>query len=398
MIPRKTYLDYLISARNLQVIKVISGIRRCGKSTLLELFIHYLKDQGIGDDQIIFINFEDMAYDELRDYKSLYKYIGSKMDSNKMTYIFLDEIQHVSQFERAVDSLFIQKNVDLYITGSNAYFMSGELATLLSGRYIEVEMLPLSFREYTSGISSTKSISELYSRYLLNSSFPYTVQLGDNDLIINEYLQGLYSTVILKDVITRHKISNVMMLEDVTRFLFDNIGNQTSLTKIANTMTSHGRKIDPKTVEKYIKALTDSLILYKAKRYNIKGKQYLKTLEKYYIVDIGLRYMLLGKRSTDVGHILENVVYLELIRRGYDVYVGQVDNLEVDFVAMKNGNISYYQVAATVREASTLKRELTPLQKIDDHYPKLILTLDDDPVADYNGIQRMNALEFLLQK
>ena len=398
MIPRKAYLDYLISARNLQVIKVISGIRRCGKSTLLELFIHYLKDQGIGDDQIIFINFEDMAYDELRDYKSLYKYIGSKMDSNKMTYIFLDEIQHVSQFERAVDSLFIQKNVDLYITGSNAYFMSGELATLLSGRYIEVEMLPLSFREYTSGISSTKSISELYSRYLLNSSFPYTVQLGDNDLIINEYLQGLYSTVILKDVITRHKISNVMMLEDVTRFLFDNIGNQTSLTKIANTMTSHGRKIDPKTVEKYIKALTDSLILYKAKRYNIKGKQYLKTLEKYYIVDIGLRYMLLGKRSTDVGHILENVVYLELIRRGYDVYVGQVDNLEVDFVAMKNGNISYYQVAATVREASTLKRELTPLQKIDDHYPKLILTLDDDPVADYNGIQRMNALEFLLQK
>jgi uncharacterized protein len=398
MIPRKAYLDYLISARNLQVIKVISGIRRCGKSTLLELFIHYLKDQGIGDDQIIFINFEDIAYDELRDYKSLYKYIGSKMDSNKMTYIFLDEIQHVSQFERAVDSLFIQKNVDLYITGSNAYFMSGELATLLSGRYIEIEMLPLSFSEYTSGISSTKSISELYSRYLVNSSFPYTVLLGDNDMIINEYLQGLYSTVILKDVITRHRISHVMMLEDVTRFLFDNIGNQTSITKIANTMTSHGRKIDPKTVEKYIKALTDSLILYKAKRYNIKGKQYLKTLEKYYIVDIGLRYMLLGKRNTDVGHILENVVYLELIRRGYDVYVGQVDNLEVDFVAMKNGNISYYQVAATVREATTLKRELAPLQKIDDHYPKVILTLDDDPIADYDGIRRMNALEFLLQK
>ena len=398
MIPRKTYLDFLISAQGLQVIKVISGIRRCGKSTLLELFRNYLKNQGIGDDQIIFINFEDMAYDELRDYKSLYKYIESKMDSNKRTYIFLDEIQHVSQFERAVDSLFIQKNVDLYITGSNAYFMSGELATLLSGRYIKIEMLPLSFSEYNLGISSTKSISELYSRYLVNSSFPYTVQLGDNDIITHEYLQGLYSTVILKDVITRNKISNGMMLEDITRFLFDNIGNKTSITKIANTMTSHGRKIDPKTVEKYIKALTDSFILYKAKRYNIKGKQYLKTLEKYYIVDIGLRYMLLGKRNIDVGHILENIVYLELIRRGYDVYVGQVDNLEVDFVAMKNGTISYYQVAATVREASTLKRELTPLQKIDDHYPKLILTLDDDPIADYAGICRMNALEFLLQE
>jgi len=396
MIPRKEYLDFLISVKNLQLIKVISGIRRCGKSTLFELYRDYLLAQNIDDEQLIFINFEDLAYDSLRDYKLLHAYIKPKINADKMTYIFLDEIQHVSEFERVVDSLFIQKNVDIYITGSNAYFMSGELATLLSGRYIELKMLPLSFGEYCIGEPSNRTVSEKYSRYLMNSSFPYTVQLGDQRKIIVDYLQGLYNTVILKDVIARYKITDVMMLEDVAKFLFDNIGNQTSITKVANTMTSHGRKIDPKTVEKYVKALSDSLIIYKAKRYNIKGKQYLKTLGKYYVVDIGLRYMLLGQRNTDIGHILENIIYLELIRRGYDVYVGQVGDLEVDFVAMNSESTIYYQVAATVREELTLKRELAPLQKINDHYPKFILTLDDDPEADYDGIRRINALSFLL--
>jgi len=315
-----------------------------------------------------------------------------------MNYIFLDEIQHVLEYQKAVDSLFIKKNVDLYITGSNAYFMSGELATLLSGRYIELKMLPLSFSEYCDGNIDNITVNQKYLRYLENSSFPYTLQYGDDKKAIIDYLQSLYNTVILKDVITRYKISDVMMLESVTKFVFDNIGNQMSTTKIANTMTSGGRKIDAKTVEKYIKSLMDSLIVYQAKRYNIKGKQYLKTLEKYYVVDIGLRYMLLGKRSADVGHILENVIYLELIRRGYDVYVGQVGNLEVDFVAMNQDGINYFQVAASVRDEETLKRELNSLQKINDYYPKYILTLDEDPTADYDGIKRINALDWMLQK
>lgn len=395
MIPRKEYMDFLMRSKDLQIIKVVSGIRRCGKSTLFELYRAYLLNQGIDESQLIYINFEDLDYDHLHHYRALYDYIMPLLNREKMNYIFLDEIQHVQQFEKAVDSLFIKKNVDLYITGSNAYFMSGELATLLSGRYLELKMLPLSFSEYCIGNSQNISIPQKYTSYLMNSSFPYTVQLGNQYQVIQDYLQGLYNTVIIKDVISRYKISDVTMLEDVVKFVFDNIGNPLSMTKIANTMTSNGRKIDSKTVEKYMKALVDSLIIYKAKRYNIKGKQYLTTLEKYYVVDIGLRYMLLGKRSTDVGHILENVVYLELIRRGYDVYVGQVGDLEVDFVAMNQDGMTYYQVAASVRDETTLKRELASLQKISDHYPKYILTLDEDPDADYEGVKKINVLEWL---
>ena len=300
MIPRKAYLDFLISAQDLQVIKVISGIRRCGKSTLLELFRHYLKDQGISDDQIIFINFEDMAYDELRDYKSLYKYIESKMDSNKMTYIFLDEIQHVSQFERAVDSLFIQKNVDLYITGSNAYFMSGELATLLSGRYIEVEMLPLSFSEFTLGISSTKSVSELYSRYLVNSSFPYTVQLGDNDLIIHEYLQGLYSTVILKDVITRNKISNVMMLEDVeTLEKSVSMLNKLALEKDVQSKSQFARWVTNK--EEHAQKIIETIAnYYLTQRVKTSQEDYVERLKAHHAVIINAMKV---KQNTDAKYV-----------------------------------------------------------------------------------------------
>lgn len=397
LIPRKEYLDYLIRSKDLQLIKVVSGIRRCGKSTLFDMYKGYLLEHGIDQEQLISINFEDLEYDHLKDYKALYDHIAPRLLSDCKNYIFLDEIQHVAQFEKVVDGLFIKKNVDLYITGSNAYFMSGELATLLSGRYTELKMLPLSFKEYCFGNTQQGSDAEKYRRYLMHSSFPYTVILGEQYQVIQDYLQGLYNTVILKDVVARYKIADVMMLEDVTKFLFDNIGNQLSMTKVANTMTSYGRKIDPKTVEKYVKALMDSLIIYKANRYNIKGKQYLTTLEKYYVVDIGLRYMLLGRRNMDVGHILENVIYLELIRRGYDVYVGQVGDLEVDFVAMNREGQEYFQVAASVRDEDTLKRELASLNKINDHYPKMILTLDDDPPADYEGIKRMNALEWLLR-
>ena len=398
MIPRNDYINFLINSKDKQIIKVISGIRRCGKSTLFELYKEYLLKNDVDNSQIISINFEDIDYEDLQDYKILYKYIKDKLLDNKMNYIFLDEIQHVDSFEKAVDRLFIKKNVDLYITGSNAYFMSGELATLLSGRYIELKMLPLSFSEYCIGNTENISVSEKYRKYIENSSFPYILNYDNNNKEIRDYLNSLYSTVLLKDIVARYRISDVMMLESVIKFVFDNIGNQLSLSKIANTMTSDGRKIDVKTVEKYMKALMDSLMVYQAKRYNIKGKQYLKTLEKYYVVDIGLRYMLLGKRNTDVGHILENVVYLELIRRGYDVYVGQIGDLEVDFVAMNEDGITYFQVSASVRDENTLARELGSLLKINDHYPKYILTLDDDPVADYDGIKRINALDWLLKK
>ena len=399
-IKRKEYLEKLLAWKDKQIIKVITGVRRCGKSTLMDIFQNYLKQTGVKQEQIISINFEDYDFYELRDPVKLYAYIKERLYSNGMTYIFLDEVQHVADFPRAVDSLYIKKNVDLYLTGSNAYMLSGEIATLLSGRYVEISMLPLSFKEYVEG-TETRRESEWgrkYADYLQNSSFPYTLELRENPKEIKTYLDAIYNTVVVKDIASRKKISDTLMLESVTRFMFDNIGNPLSSKKIADAMISAGRKIDVKTVEKMIEGLTESFILYRADRYNVKGKQYLKTLEKYYVVDIGLRYALLGSRSADVGHILENVVYLELLRRGYAVYVGKVDGQEVDFVAMDDSGSVYYQVAATVREQSTLQRELAPLQKIRDHYPKILLTLDEDPVADYDGIRRINALDWLIGK
>ena len=398
IINRQEYLDKLIALRDKQLIKVITGIRRCGKSTLMEIFQNYLKSNGVSDNNIISINFEDYDNYELREPSKLYSYIKEKLSDTGMNYIFLDEIQHVEDFPRIVDSLYIKKNVDIYITGSNAYMLSSEIATLLSGRYVEIKMLPLSFKEYIESTGDTKELSRKYADYIENSSFPYTLELRDTPKELYNYLEGIYNSIVVKDIANRKKITDTMMLESITRFLFDNIGNPMSTKKIADTMTSMGRKIDVKTVEKYVSALTESFVMYQAKRYNVKGKQYLKTLEKYYAVDMGLRSMLLGTRGADVGHILENVVYLELIRRGYDVYVGKIDDLEVDFVAMDKKQIEYFQVAATVRDENTLNRELLPLQKISDNYPKVILTLDDDPEADYDGIKRINVLDWLIEK
>ncbi len=396
-INRKEYLEKLIALKDKQLIKVITGVRRCGKSKLLEIYQDYLMKQGVSEDQIISINFEDYDFVNLNDSDKLYHYVKERLKKGKMTYIFLDEIQHVHDFPRVVDALYIKDNTDIYITGSNAYMLSSEIATLISGRYIEIMMLPLSFKEYVSYFDNPSDLRRLYLDYLTSSSFPYTLDLKGQPKEIRDYLDAVYNTIVVKDVDNRKKITDTMMLESITKFMFDNIGNPLSTKKIADTMNSDGRKLDVKTVEKYIDALQESYILYQAKRYNIKGKQYLKTLEKYYVVDIGMRYMLLGTRSTDIGHILENVIFLELIRRGYDVYVGKVDNQEVDFVAMSSNNITYIQVAASVRDDKTLQRELKPLQKITDHYPKLILTLDDDPVADYDGIRRLNALDWLLE-
>lgn len=396
LVKRKEYLDKLISLKDKKVIKIITGVRRCGKSTLMEIFKDYLRENGVDEKNIISINFEDYDFYDLREPSKLYAYIKDRINSEKQNYIFLDEIQHVEDFPRVVDSLFIKNNVDIYITGSNAYMLSSEIATLISGRYIEISMLPLSFAEYVSTTGDKKDLSRKYIDYIENSSFPYTLELRDHVSEIKSYLDGIYNTVVVKDIATRKKITDVYSLESVTRFMFDNIGNPLSIKKIADTMTSDGRKIDVKTVEKFINGLTESFVLYRANRYDVKGKQYLKTLEKYYVVDIGLRYMLLGNRSNDIGHILENVVYLELLRRGYDVYVGKVDNIEVDFVAMNNKKTIYFQVAATVRDSKTLERELKSLQIINDHYQKFILTLDEDPEVDYDGIRKVNALDWLL--
>ncbi len=398
LIERKEYLEKLIAFKDKQLIKVVTGIRRCGKSTLLEMFRDYLLKNGIMPEQIISLNFEDFDNEELCDARKLYAYIKEHSVPDKMNYIFLDEVHHIEDFPKVVDSLYIRKNIDLYITGSNAYMLSSEIATLISGRYVQIEMLPLSFKEYVSSTGSEADLARKYTSYLEKSSFPYALELADHPKELRDYLEGLFNTIVVKDISLRKKITDPMMLRSLLRFLFDNIGSPLSSKKIADTMTSEGRKIDVKTVEKYIDALMESYVVYEARRYNIKGRQYLKTLEKYYVVDIGMRYMLLGSRSTDVGHILENVVYLELLRRGYDVYVGKVDELEVDFVAVDSKRTTYFQVAATVRDKSTLKRELAPLQSINNHYPKLILTLDDDPEADYEGIRRVNALNWLMGK
>ena len=408
-IDRKEYLDFLVKSKDRQIIKVVSGVRRCGKSTLFEIYKDFLLENGVAKNQIISINFEDMDYKELTDYKKLYKYIKSKMIEDKKNYIFLDEIQHVDKFEKVVDSLFIKENTDLYITGSNAYFMSSELATLLSGRYIELKMLPLSFKEYYQAKLEyekleqkenriSKTLIQYYNEYIVNSSFPYTLQLDSDLKNIHEYLSGIYNSVLLKDIVARLKISDVMRLESVVKYIFDNIGNLTSLSKIGNTLTSMGRKTDAKTIEKYIRGLTDSLLVHEVSRYNIKGKEFLSTLSKYYVADLGLRQMILGNRNIDMGHILKNIIYLELIRRKGNVYVGQFDKNEIDFVVINSNEIEYYQVALTVLDENTLKRELDAFKNIKDNYPKYLITLDDVMVnTDYDGIKVVNALEWLLE-
>ncbi|MBO5212453.1 MAG: ATP-binding protein [Clostridia bacterium] len=396
LIQRKEYLDKLIAFKDKQLIKIVTGIRRCGKSTLLALYQDWLRSQGVADEQIISINFEDLDYEELTDYKKLHAYLKERMVKGKMTYIFLDEVHHIDNFPKVVDSLYIKENVDIYITGSNAYMLSSEIATLISGRYVQIEMLPFSFKEYMESTGSMSDRGIKFTEYLERSSFPFALKFQDQPNELRDYLEGLYNTIVIKDIVTRKKISDTMMLRSILHFVFDNIGNPLSSKKIADTLTSEGRKIDTKTVEKYLEALTESYIIYQAKRYNIKGKQHLKTLEKYYVVDIGLRLMLLGSKGADAGRILENVVYLELLRRGYEVYVGKVDEYEVDFVAQNNKGTTYFQVALTVRDEHTLERELRVLQSIKDHYPKLLLTLDDDPEAQYNGIRRINARDWLL--
>lgn len=399
MIQRKHYLEDLISLRDKQVIKVVTGIRRCGKSTLFELYQDSLLSSGVEPKQIISCNLEAGEYADIINHKALYQLISDQLLPDKMNYIFLDEVQCVSDFQKAVDALFIKKNCDVYITGSNAFLLSGELATLLSGRYIEIRMLPLSFKEFVSAYPEDSNIDRLYQEYIHNSSFPYTLQLT-RAKDIRQYLEGIYDSIVIKDIVTRRRIADVTMLKSVTRFLFDNIGNLCSTKKIADTMTSAGRKITVHTVENYLEALTESFIFYRVGRYDIKGKQYLKTGDKYYAADIGLRYSILGNKKADDGHILENIIYLELIRRGYEVYIGKVGAAEIDFIAIGEEGEEYYQVAYTVIDADgkTLERELAPLDAIRDHNPKYLLTMDYGPTISHNGIKQINALDWLLRE
>lgn len=395
---RKEYLDKLLALRKKQIIKVITGVRRCGKSTLLEIMQDELRSMGVQEKQIIAINFEDYENKELRNPDILYSHIVSRLSNSGTTYIFLDEIQHVNNFADVVNAIFIKPNVDLYITGSNAFMLSSEIATLLSGRYLEINLLPLSYSEYIESSGNENDLNRKYINYITNSSFPYTTEIQDNPTIVNDYLQGIYNTIILKDVMQRRSFRDVMMLESIVAFVMDNIGNTLSSKKIADTMTSSGRKIDVKTVEKYLSALQESFIIYKAGRYNIKGRQLLKTMEKYYLVDVALRQVILGRQGVDLGHLLENIVYLELLRRNQHVFIGKSDNLKIDFVTINGQDISYYQVAATVRDENTLRRELTPLQNIRDNHPKWLLTLDDDPDINLQGIRKVNVLQWLLHK
>ena len=395
-IERPEYLEQLIRFREKEVIKVVTGIRRCGKSTLFDLYCEYLVQDGVSKDQIIRVNMEDPDYHDIRDYMQLYDWIRQQMHSEKMNYILIDEVQNVPEFQKAVDGLYIKENCDVYITGSNAYLMSGELATLLAGRYVEIKMLPLSFKEYLSALGDKTDLMLKYQNYIQNGSFPYVVQL-EKKRDIHAYLEGIYTSIILKDIMARYRIADTGGLDSVIRFMFDNVGNLCSATKIANTMTTAGRKIAISTVENYLGALTECFILYKAGRYDVKGKQYLTTGNKYYLCDMGLRYYLLGTKRADLGHILENVVYLELLRRGYEVYIGKVGNAEIDFIAIGEEGEEYYQVALTVMEESTLERELAPLESIRDHNPKYLLTMDFTPLTSHNGIKQWNVLEWLMK-
>lgn len=393
MIQRNDYMEKLKLWKDKQVIKVITGIRRCGKSTLLKQFKEYLLGQGVKEEQCIFLLLDDLQNENLREYHCLYEYITERLTEGQKYYIFLDEIQLVPEFQKAVDSLYLKENVDIYLTGSNAYMLSGELATLLSGRYVEIGMLPFSFREYMEATGLEKK--QAFQKYFLQGGFPYASQIREEEAY-QEYIAGIFHTVLLKDIVDRKKINDIKLLESILRFLADNVGNVVSSKKIADTLTSMGRKTTSITVDNYLRALQEAFVLYEAERYDVKGKQFLQSLCKYYLVDMSFRTHLLGTKTRDFGHVLENIVYLELIRRGYRVSVGKVDLEEVDFVARKGDNKVYYQVAATILDPATFEREIRPLKKITDNYPKYILSMDELPLGE-DGINQANIIDFLTE-
>ena len=407
MVERKEYLERLKLWKDEQVIKVVTGIRRCGKSTLLMQYQDYLKQSGVEADRIIAINFEELEYEELCDYKKLYEYIKARLSVDKTTYIFLDEIQKVPYFEKVVDSLYVKQETDIYITGSNAYMLSGDLATLLSGRYVEISMLPLSFAEYLQVNSKDKDSA--FADYMRYGGMPFIATAEKTEEKITTYLEGIYNTVIVKDIEDRQKrkewdnsdtgrITDISLLKTIAKYLSSVIGSLVTVRSITNYLVSSGRKISPNTVSDYVNALTESFIFYPAERFDIVGKQLLKTNTKYYMVDLGIRNLILPKKSYDLGFSVENVVYFELLRRGYKVSVGKYGNTEIDFVAERNGELEYIQVTADMAAKETFDRELAPLTAVKDNYRKRVLTLDKFTVGNYDGIEVKNVVEWLTDK
>lgn len=401
MVVRKEFMKILWDWKDKRVIKVVTGVRRCGKSTLLSQFKSEV--EKLGECNTVSINFDDLENEFLYDYHVLYQHLVEKIADGLMNYIFLDEIQLVPQFEKVVNSLFLKENVDIYITGSNAYMLSGEIATLLSGRYVEIRMLPFSFAEYAQFkrdfLKKEVAADEtLYNEYVSVGGFPYVASISNDKNLVRDYIRGIYSTIVLKDIIQCKKLSDSDVLEKVCKFTLSNVGNLVSSKKVSDTLTSGGRKTSPATVENCYNALTESYLFYKATRYDIKGKEFLKSLEKYYAVDMGLRFFMLGIRTGDDGFILENVVYLELLRRGYEVYVGKYNDFEIDFVAKKDGLTEYYQVALSVRGQDTLERELCPFRLIKDNYPKFLITLDNSNDIDHDGITQVYAVKWLAER
>ena len=400
MIAREIYLDKLRQLKDQNLIKVITGIRRCGKSTLLEAFKNELLLGGVSADNIVFLNFEERENLQFTSWTTLYDSIIKTVSTDKKYYIFLDEVQLINDFEKLINSLFTKRNIDLYITGSNAYLLSSELATLLTGRYITINVQPYSFKEYTLANKEEKNTDRLFRQYINSSGFPEAVTLAlNNKNLVNDYLQSIYDTVIIKDIAQRYKLRSIHNLHRVISFVFDSVGSNISSTNIAITLNKNSqKKISHNTITKYLNFLTQSYILYTAPRYDIKGKELLTTNEKYYVVDLGLRNITTtNKYDTDLGHKLENVVYFELLRRGGKVYVGKHKDKEIDFIVQKpNNEREYYQVAFTVNDEKTFNREISAFNNIKDNYPKYLLTLDFDNTS-INGIQKRNVIDWLLQ-
>lgn len=400
MVIRKQYLNRLIEAKDTEFIKVITGVRRSGKSTLLLMFKDHLLNNNVKEENIIHINFESARYDEIKNYKDLYNYVKSKLSKGK-NYILLDEVQNIDSWEKAVNSINVDFNVDIYITGSNAYLLSSELATLLSGRYIEIKMYPLSFKEFLefNNYDMTK-IEDKFNEYLKYGGLPAITHIKDKPDLIMTYLNDIYNTIVKKDVLERNKINDIALLENIIRYISSNIGSQISANKISDYLNSNKivEKSNHQTVDNYLKMLENAFIVYKAERSDIKSKNILKTLGKYYIADTGLRNIILGFRNIDEGHLLENVIYLELLRRGYKVSIGKTLDYEVDFVAENVNEKKYYQVSQSIKDEKVKMRELRSLKSISDNYEKTILTMDKTINNDYNGIKVVNIIDFLLEK
>jgi predicted AAA+ superfamily ATPase len=409
-INRPAYLKKIIEFKDKDLVKIITGIRRCGKSTLLDLFEDYLLEQNIPKKNILHMNMESLKYRNILNYDTFYEFVSNSIVDGERNYLIFDELQTVKHWERAIESFRLDYDVDIYITGSNAYLLSSEFSTLLSGRYVEIRVLPLSFIEFLSfyEFALDVSIDEKFQKYLQIGGMPILRQLDFNIARINEVLEGIYSTVILRDVLERNKVADQALLNKIVLFLADNIGSITSPNSIGNILSSEGdivkgkKKSDinvaGKTVDKYINMLKNAFIFYSVGRYDVKGKQLLKTLGKNYIIDLGFRNMLLGYRDADRGHILENIVFLELIRRDYSVNIGKVGEIEVDFIAEKPDDKIYIQVTETMMGEEVRERELRPLRLINDNYEKIVLSMDKSYIKSYDGIKAINIIDFLLEK